>query len=288
MEFNPTDPTRLALINSGVHGLLSLEILDIAQPNKVIKRLQEDQGQFTSFAWSPDGKKIAVTFSRRGPRVGITGVKVLDAITYKVLFGRAIGGARGLDWSPDGKQLAITITVLGGFNGPASSVEIWNEELKKRHKVFGNTGGGSPDWGPEKKNKRRDDPFSSRIAMGNRRGGTVTIVEVGIKEGDENKPGDLQELTFSMPKCSNAAHEFDLRNRAVGDKTSSVVAWSADGKRLARGSQRDVIIWDSDNLNVLHEFKVDFPVNSLAWRSDGRMIAAGNNSGSVRVFKDIK
>jgi WD40 repeat protein len=299
MAFSPTDPTRLALVSipvyKGVHGVRSLEILDISRPDKVTQSFQgEHREEVYGFAWSPDGKEIAATFSRSGARgLGwINRVKIFDAATYKLLREKQISGAVSLDWSPDGKQLAITTTVLGGFHGPASSVEIWDGELKKKHKVFGGTGGRSLDWSPERKNKRPEDPFSSRIAMGNRKG-IVTVVEVGVKKGDENKTGDLQELKFSKEQFSNAAHKFSIkRPHAASRGGGGSVAWSADGRMLAGISQKEIIIWDSDTLNVKEKISIGlaarFGAHHLVWRSDGKMIAAGIGNGTIRVFKDIK
>jgi len=298
MAFSPTDPTRLALVNTlvkneGVLGAQSLEILDISKPDKVIKRFQvENLDRFNGFAWSPNGKEIAATYSRRqriGNR-GITRVKIFDATTYKLLREKQIVGAVSLGWSPDGKHLAITTHNRANFDRITASVEIWDGELKKRHKVFG---GSFLDWSSERKNKRPEDPFSSRIAILNRPD-IVTVVEVGVKRGDENKTGDLQELKFGKEKFANAEHKFGIeRPQAAGRGRAAVgsVAWSADGRMLAGSSQKGIIIWNSDTLNVIKEIPIDaarFGTHQLAWRSDGRMIAARFGDGIIRVFRDIK
>ena len=67
--------------------------------------------QYRGFAYSPDGKKIAVMWNRQA--------LVYEVATETLLTRLEAPGAQlGLAWSPDGKQLA-----QGSFNPPA---RLWN------------------------------------------------------------------------------------------------------------------------------------------------------------------
>ena len=76
------------------------------------------------------------------------------------------------------------------------------------------------------------------------------------------------------------------REGALGGVTDWVnaVAFSPDGRSLAAGSSDDrVLVWDLDTRALAAELPQPQPVTSLAWDSDGRLVA-GDADGKVRTW----
>ena len=69
--------------------------------------------------------------------------------------------------------------------------------------------------------------------------------------------------------------------------TSNSVAWSPDGKQIARapGFLEVIDATTGHTLRVYNEqFGVQAAINSIAWSPDGKYIASGNSEGTVEVF----
>ncbi|MFT5465712.1 MAG: WD40 repeat protein [Verrucomicrobiales bacterium] len=82
--------------------------------------------------------------------------------------------------------------------------------------------------------------------------------------------------------------ELEAVIRVLKGHSGSVlsVAWSADGQRLASGSNdKTVRIWNPDSASQLAELKghSDY-VRSVAWSADGQRLASGSDDNTVRIW----
>ena len=333
MTFSPVDPTKLAVSGRLMEvdkkarstNRFFVEIFDLNRPSK--NPVTIEAGDFINhvvfFAWSPDGKKIAVV-SRE---LAITRVQVHDVGTGEVhrftsanqikkLAKRKFPGfIGGIDWSPDGKMLAISVNAGGG-----PSLEIWDADLEGNLDEPAATIAldiGSVkalDWGPNNLRKV-DNQFDSKIALAGLAGfqSRLNIIHVGY--------GKIKEAN---KKINVVAKKEKFDAHLIGGVQDMVLAWSPDGQRLATGissnNQRapgfrippgakngfgEIKIWDSENFEKeLDTLKVDqrsvqifgrgvpqtlsSGVVSLAWRKDKKMLAAGIQDGTIRVFDKIK
>jgi WD40 repeat protein len=92
-----------------------------------------DEGTITTMGFSPDGKTLAVGYTR-GPRTG-GGVVLWDAVQRKRVIERALpvpeGSVRSLAFSPDGKTLAAGYAYVHGYYSDGGMV-LWDLAEHKR------------------------------------------------------------------------------------------------------------------------------------------------------------
>jgi WD40 repeat protein len=322
----PAEHNRLAVLSvKKGERHPSLQTFNLAEAGRdpLEITLGEDQESISNFAFSPDGKKIAV-IGRTIPfrNVSITRILIVNSLTGKEIarreyvvgnrvnnINRPFTPSGPLDWSPDGDMLAI----LGG-----KACQIWDAQdggKVGKHAfqdalnplIEFHAGGTSIDWSPKNNIRKIDNKFDSNIAFAGE-GGDFTIVRIGVAGKDANGLKNLVTETIRVH-----AHE----NPKPRDFFRVSVAWSSDGRRLAsgpsqKGAKGEVSIWDPDRLRlderllglndpiqkILIQPRQTFAggvkrnlasnVTILAWRPGRKQLAAGLGDGTIRVFDKIK
>jgi TolB protein len=219
-----------------------------------LRRLTEEGKQNFFPAWSPNGKKLALT-SDRSSSLQIW-VMNADGSRPRQLTTEAENVVP--TWSPDGKRLAFGSKRTGHF-------EIWamdhdgthQEQLTTTDAAVENN---APAWSPD----------GRRIAFSSTRGGHYAIWVMNPRGGN------LTQLTTPY-----------------GDRypDSNVPAWSPDGTKIAFWSgieHRYGNIWvmdaDGSNRRQLTDQPPGINCDEAAWSADGKEIMfASNRPGSEGI-----
>jgi WD40 repeat protein len=158
------------------------------------------------------------------------------------------GSMLKLAWSPDGKALAT--------GNQDSTVHFW----------FVATGKDLHMWGyPAKIRELAWDAKSRFLATG----GSSTVV---VWDCSGRGPANTKPLTF----------EFH-------DRLLSQLAFQHRGPLLASGCGSGIVaLWNVEKRSgALAAVWLDGPVSQLAWSPDDRLLAAGDESGAVRLFQSL-
>ncbi len=251
-------------------------------------------GSVLALSWSPDGRSLAV---------GSGQVQIIDPLTgtVKQTFPKSLASA-GLSggshlsamnpfsggnmvyataWSPDGTLMATSL------NGAAygNVVEVWNVSTGQVVNIFRgqshgqDSGVNSLSWSPDGKDIV-SAAYDGTVQVWDAHTGTVTF----------NHKASGPYATWA-PIGTNVAFISDANTIQVWnvatDKmvtshsgaTNNDLAWSPDGKQIASGSGRDVVIWNATTGTTTSTFTGQGNyVRSLAWSPDGNYIVSGGNN----------
>jgi hypothetical protein len=205
-------------------------------------------------AFSPDGARVAAT----GGEEAKFYVGVWDAASGRLLaraeaFGwQARERLRSLSFSPDGRRLAA---VVGDEKG-------WHDVERRRAVLVWDASTGAEVLklpGPGVNNTADALAFSPE-------GGRLAVCAA------DQPRVDVWDLATGKKACSWECG-FGARR----------MAFSPDGRCLALGNDR-ILLWDCVAEKPLGELDPKAPVSSLAFRADGKRLAALNSSGEVRVW----
>ncbi|KAJ8521302.1 hypothetical protein ONZ45_g2004 [Pleurotus djamor] len=100
---------------------------------------------------------------------------------------------------------------------------------------------------------------------------------------------DGSRLAFRVSGTSikvwNSADDAVIELEDSGDSWS--LAWSPSGDRIVSGTyDGDVKIWSADRGKITHTFKAhDSPIQCLAFRDDGQVLATGSNDSRIRIWQ---
>jgi WD40 repeat protein len=236
-------------------------------------------GVESRWAWSPDGRYVAVATSFS------TEIRILDGKTYRtvrILLGNS-GGCSRVCWTPDGKRLVTlgadqTCCVwsadgrrLAAIKDVAGSMFMSPDGNHFVYRCLGNMQSGMAvsgiDGTPGPKLEGAVhaawSPDSKRIA-GVQYDGTVTVWNAG---------GD-RELSFAANGYSRWEKVRAYRTIAWRPDGQAVACVAADGKvSLCRIAERDVLALDA------HQ------AVAVAWSPDGRWLASGGSEEAVRLWR---
>jgi WD40 repeat protein len=231
-------------------------------------------GVLSPSAWSPDGRRVAV--------VCIDGGVILDTATGKrlVTFKAADDFLGTVSWSPDGRRLAT--------GGSKNVLRIWSSAGKPLEKLVvephlpnHSIGLEVPGWS-DSIDAVAWHPSGEVVAAAYEDG----TVRVWAPEIAEPLVLEAHEL-IRLPDNYFGSVYFGTRD----------LAWSPDGKRLATvGGDGTLKVWlpgKGEPEQVLSAFprrvqgkgRVEGGALSVTWSPDGKWLAAGGWSTSLRFWK---
>lgn len=243
-------------------------------------------------AWSPDGKKIAV--SRRSPD-GNYDLYVMNAngkqeinLTNTPLIDEIIPS-----WSPDGKKIAVSSCPDGDFDFWAwdyncTEIYVMDADGSNQTRLTEND---KEDYGPTW------SPDGEKIVFSTNRDGNYEIYSMDADGSNPinltNNPArdgyfapywspDGEKIAFNTDRDGNweiytmdadGSNQTNLTNRESSD---SIPVWSADGQKIAFKTNRDdgnweIYVMDVDGSNQTRLTNTELQVRVLDWQSLGRI-----------------
>lgn len=230
---------------------MSARSWDATTGKNVVNYGPQSNGSVLSIAWSPDGKRVAVTGSGQAVQIYNAGTgKLLDTYpangqaSLSVKTGASMlsggSGAMATAWSPDGTLMATSF-----FGSYGTSVQVWDTTTNKL--VYNYTGNadvvGSLSWSPD-----------------------------GIYIVSASYDGSTQVWNA---RTGQKIHDFENNQRQLGQ-----AAWSPDGKTIAYIVNDQVKVVDPFSGKVLmtHNGPHDkYGLSDLTWSPDGKSIASAGD-----------
>jgi WD40 repeat protein len=240
-------------------------------------------GAVNSVAFSPDGKRVAISSDGRGgpPVPGPGEVKVWDAQTGQELLTIKGGGWHGA-YSPDGKRLASAC-----FD---NTVKVWDAQTgQELLSLKGHTSMiTSVVFGPD--GKRLATSSGMEVKVWDAQTGREVLTLKGHTQ-------DVYSVVFN-PDGKRLASTSGVGGDATvkvwdaqtgqelltfkGGKFS--LAFSPDGKRLASLTGNTVKVWDAQTGQELLTFKGAGPAFSVAFSPDGTRVVTGAMDRIIRMW----
>ena len=259
-----------------------------AEQRSALSRLTTPSGVYKSLAFSPDGKAVALTLGdavirvvdseSAVPRLTITGHSRLITV---------------IKWSPDGKRIASL--------SDDKTVRIWDSATGTELMCFHGYSSGAHvvAWSPDAQSlavggdralrlwSRKLD--QSPVSFGPR----TSLTELGWSDDgkqlvshDDSRSAQYWDTSSGTELAQSAVgtfHDYEARARSGFDGHDR----SPDSKTFATVDAygKSVVLWDSvTNQTRLTLAGGEQSVNSVAWSTDSRLIAAGSDDGAVRIW----
>ena len=239
----------------------------------------------TGVAFTPDGRTLASSGTRRSTNFAVGEVKLWNALTgelNKTLEYRT--PVLGIAFSPDGKMLAVRKSILNEAKG---EVKLWNIQTGKEERTL------KADKGITLAGVMRSVAFSHD-------GKTLALAVNGIDNDEMFNEIQLWDVTAGKLKRSLLADKilvkgmdkitkyyWRLTSRFLppGRPTASIV-FSADGKSVASANcDVNLKMWDVESGEVKITGKSQGQVASVALSPDGSLIATGEYDNNIRLWE---
>jgi WD40 repeat protein len=247
------------------------------ETGKEVRKLDEYKlAALPALAWSPDGKRLALTAA--------DGVRVWQATTgERIVHAKDLPQCHSICWSPDGRTFAA--------GRHSQGVAVVDLAAKGKLRALEDDVHSSLAWSP-------DGKTIARIAWGGGGGGGwVRLYDAATgKRQRALAEGEPPNAIFAWSAAgSTVALNYDGKTSlssvdagqvsAVLKDTIEPLAWSPDGKRLATAGQdrRTVILWEDGGQTRLALKGHLQGVSWLAWSPDGKRLAS-SAGGEKRVL----
>jgi Tol biopolymer transport system component len=252
-------------------------------------------GELTSIAWSPDGKRLALTLGELGGRSGYVGLHVIDLRTgadthvgvpaiprvereqslsvlrrLGQLSGKRLGCAlpSELDWAPDGSRLAYVCgDDLGQGGQPTTIYAIRADGSDRKRLPTGTSTAYWPSWSPD----------GTRIAFATQPRPQVTV-----------------RCCSNVPAAHYRSSVYTIRldgsDRALVAHDASAPSWAPDGRAIAYESSCGIKVVTPEGRNATPPAGAACPHTGPAgtpvWSPDGTTIAIAAPTGIQLVRPD--
>lgn len=237
------------------------------------------RGALYGLSPSPNGRLVATGGLDGTVRVW----QLADGQLLRVLVGHdSYSGS--VAWSPCGTLIASA----GTWDG---TVRLWDPKAGRQLRVFKGlkTPVGNVAWSPSGRRLVASSGFSGELWMWDGESDhTETVTELGHHiTGLHWSPTGMSLAVLSE---QSPVTVFDMESRqtrsenvrSFGDASTTCLAWSPDGARVAIGSGTQCTISDFASGEAVK--KLDGACLSLAWSPDGKQLAAAGSSYAVQIW----
>lgn len=235
----------------------SVRLVDLLV-GKEVAAFNENEFPIRSVAFSPDGKTLAIGWSKDGSHpISVVGVAQLwNLATCKPIatLEPSRGPMRALAFSPDGKLLAVATQTFPSIG----DVRFWDVSTGKAHSTLEAGGVDCIAFSPDGK--------KLVAGCGSRRDRSKNDPPHHVRLWDVGAASSLQSFR----------HEFRLM----------CIAYSPDGTTVAAGSEGgELALWDT----ATEKLRCDVPdqrgyILSVAFTRDGKTLVSTNGDGEVRCW----
>ena len=237
------------------------------------------RGYVASFAWRPDSRLVATSFSS-DPSEPVIIWNPKEPDSALALPAETRGGVRLL-WSPDGKQLAIV----------GRSCMLYDPE---RGQIVTRIGGLEQVWGwsPDSRLLAVQESEEGRLGFWNRETGEILLTEAALTDDVLATAWSPDSHFFAVVGGDYAvsaaiwdANTGKQRARLLGHThRATAVAWRSDGKVIATGGfDGAIIFWDPNTgEELLRSYAIDDGRDWISVTPDGYLTAS---SGALDVLR---
>jgi len=239
--------------------------------------------QIRSITWSPDSIHLASSSQDGTIRIWDTSVGVQERT-------RTSEYAEWVAWSPDGRTIAIASAIEN------QSVQIWEPDTGQVRDVITQAGyiASQPTWSPDGHSITTSDAERAvKIWDADSGEHLQTLSHEDWQLSVAWSPDGRHLLTAShkdKPRIWDTTTGLPVRTLDDAYRSTSAVAWSADGRYIAaleRSHPRPTIsIWDTRTWNRVQELADQYndSVTAVTWSPDGRQIATCTDHGQCRIW----
>ena len=252
------DGKYLAYSSTDIHASVcsgikpEIKIIDI-DSDSIAKVFSEDAGYYTSFSWSPDGTKFAISLKSLKNGTIPEGY-IYDSNTWMLLS--VFQSGIKTSWSPDSKSIAVT----SNYN-----VTIYNvNDFQVLHHINTDTYfAKSIDWSPD------GSKLLHLSSKGRER------YNIGIY--DTTSWEEIKNLNGTGYGYSDAKWSPDGRYVAIGINKDS------NNSSL----ENNIAIYNAETWKVISSFPTELhTIGAVSWSNDGSMLAVGDHSNPELLVYD--